>query len=91
MINWLRRKLHSFIFPPDEPSKQLATVTESSDIDMDHSLRFYVLVGQGGVIVQLRSYDNKRDRTNNTTYVIPEGEDIATRVGEIVSLEIMKS
>ena len=90
MINWIRRKLHNFIFPADVPSK-IATVSESSDIDMDHSLRFYVLVGQGGVIVQLRSYDNKRDRTNNTTYVIPEGEDIATRVGEIVSLEIMKS
>lgn len=90
MLNWLRRKLHSFIFPADVPSK-IATVSENSDIDMDQSLRFYVLVGQGGVIVQLRSYDNKRDRTNNTTYIIPEGEDIATRVGEIVSLEIMKS
>lgn len=90
MLNWLRRKLHNFIFPAQEAGK-IATVSESSDIDMDQSLRFYVLVGQGGVIVQLRSYDNKRDRTNNTTYIIPEGEDIATRVGEIVSLEIMKS
>ena len=90
MINWLRRKLYNFINQPREADKIMA-VSESSDIDMDHSLRFYVLVGQGGVIVQLRSYDNKRDRNNNTTYVIPEGEDIATRVGEIVSLEIMKS
>ena len=90
MLNWLRKKLHNFIFPAQEPNK-IATVSESSDIDMDQSLRFYVLVGQGGVIVQLRSYDNKRDRTNNTTYIIPEGEDIATRVGEILSLEIMKS
>lgn len=90
MLNWLRKKLHNFIFPAQEPNS-IATVSENSDIDMDQSLRFYVLVGQGGVIVQLRSYDNKRDRTNNTTYIIPEGEDIATRVGEIVSLEIMKS
>lgn len=90
MLDWLRRKLYNFINQPNQVSK-IATVSESSDIDMDHSLRFYVLVGQGGVIVQLRSYDNKRDRTNNTTYVIPEGEDIAARVGEIVSLEIMKS
>lgn len=90
MLNWIRNKLHNFIFPAQEPNK-IATVSESSDIDMDQSLRFYVLVGQGGVIIQLRSYDNKRDRTNNTTYIIPEGEDIAARVGEIVSLEIMKS
>ena len=45
----------------------------------------------GGTIVQIRSYDRKTDRSNFITHVIPDGENIAERVGQIVSLEILRS
>jgi hypothetical protein len=45
----------------------------------------------GGVIVQLRQYDRKTDRSNLSTHIITDGEDVADRIGQIVSLEMLRS
>ena len=44
----------------------------------------------GGRIVNVRRYDNKMDRNNSTTYVIPNGEDVGARVAKIINLELIK-
>jgi hypothetical protein len=62
----------------------------SHDIDFDNGFRFTVLPARGGTIVQLRSYNRKIDRNNESTHVIPEGESIAERIGQIVSLELLQ-
>ena len=46
---------------------------------------------QGGTIVQIRHYDRKTDRHNNITHIIPDGEDISERIGQIVSMELLRS
>ena len=88
MVNWLRNKLHNFIFPSDITSAGIK-VRESHEADID-GLRFTVMPARGGTIVQLRSYDSKRDQHEYATYVIPDGEDIAAEVGRIVSMELLK-
>jgi len=91
MINWLRRRLHNFIFEQDSNmSKPLATVRESHEPDID-GMRFTVMVAEGGTIIQMRTYDRRKDESNNKTYVIPDSEDdIAHRIGQIVALELIK-
>lgn len=59
-------------------------------IDVE-GLAFNVMPAQGGVIVQLRSYDRKTDRNNNSTHIIPEGADVAEHVGKIVAMELWKA
>ena len=54
-------------------------------------LSFNVMPAQGGTVVQIRNYDRRTDRNNSTTHVIPDGEDIATRIGHIVSMELLRS
>lgn len=91
MRNWLRNKLHNFIFPSDTaaiPSR--ASVRESNDVDIE-GMRFTVMPADGGTIVQMRTYDRRKDESNNKTYVIPEGEDdIAHRIGQIVAMELIR-
>lgn len=91
MKNWLRNKLHRFIYPQDEIKMSTVTASGDRDIDMDGSLRFNVLNCAGGVVLQLHKYDEKRDRRNNSTYIIPDGEPVAERIGQIVSMELLKS
>lgn len=92
MINWIRHKLHNFIFPSDSmavPSKG-ATIRESSDADIE-GMRFTVMPAEGGTIVQMRTYDRRKDESNTKTYVIPETEqDIAHRIGQIVAMELIR-
>ena len=89
MINWLRTKLHNFIFPQDIASAGLQ-VRESHEADIE-GLRFTVMPARGGTIVQLRNYDSKNDRHTYATYVIPDGEDISKEIGNIVSMELIRS
>ena len=44
----------------------------------------------GGRILNVRRYDDRKDRQDQQTYVIPNGEDIGERVAKIVNLEMFK-
>lgn len=92
MVNWIRRKLLNFLANHVEDSMKMpiATVRSHDGVDMDNSLRFNVLSCQGGIVVQLHKYDHKKDRSDNSTYVIPENEDVTQRIAEIVSMELLK-
>lgn len=93
MRNWLRTKLHNFIFPQDTRMNEakIAVSSTRDGVDMDNCLRFNVLSCQGGIVVQLHKYDHKRDRSDNSTYVIPEHEDVTQRIAQIVSMELLKN
>jgi hypothetical protein len=92
MKNWLRRKLHSFLYPDNEIKAATAgsIAIRNDDVEVD-GLRFSVMSANGGIIVQLRQYDRKTDRNNHSTYIITDDEDVAVRIGQIVSMELLKS
>jgi hypothetical protein len=90
MTNWLRNKLHNFIFPPPEPESKMV-VRETTEADIE-GMRFTVMPAEGGTIVQMRIYDRRKDESNNKTYVIPDTEeDIAHRIGQIIALELLRA
>lgn len=87
-INWLAKGQGNI-----KMSNGLAhdVIARDDSIDMDNALRFSVLSAHGGTVVQIRHYDKKTDRNSNITHVIPDGEDISTAIGHIVSMEILRS
>jgi len=44
----------------------------------------------GGRILNVRRYDDRKDRHDAATYVIPSGEDVGARVAKIINLELIK-
>lgn len=53
-------------------------------------INFELSSAVGGRILNVRRYDQRTDRHNQTTYVIPTGEDIGARVAKIINLELIK-
>jgi hypothetical protein len=53
-------------------------------------INFELSSAVGGRILNVRRYDTRTDRHNQTTYVIPTGEDIGQRVAKIINLELIK-
>lgn len=53
-------------------------------------ISFELTSAVGGRILNIRRYDERRDRHDNQTYVIPAGEDVGARVAKIVNLELIK-
>lgn len=92
MKNWLRKKIRNFVFPESEPEENLALVREDDDrIEESNTMKFTVTPARGGIIVQIRSYDSRRDETNYVTHVIHDDEHVSERVAEIVSMSLLRA
>lgn len=89
-MRWLQRKLRHWLQEQDSyPIDQPMVTIGCHSVDVE-GLSFNVMPATGGTIVQIRHYDRKTDRNNNITHVIPDGEDIAERIGQIVSMELLR-
>ena len=53
-------------------------------------ISFELTSAVGGRILNVRRYDDRKDRQDNQTYVIPSGEDVGSRVAKIINLELLK-
>ena len=53
-------------------------------------ITFELTSAVGGRILNVRRYDDRKDRHDQQTYVIPSGEDVGTRVAKILNLELIK-
>ena len=88
-MRWLSRKIRRWLDNSIELACEPAVVRASSGVDID-GISFNVMTANGGIILQTRQYDRKTDRNHYTTHIIRDDEDIATRVGQIVALELLR-
>ncbi len=56
----------------------------------ENRISFELTSAVGGKILNVRHYDDRKDRHETQTYVIPTGEDIGERVAKIINLEMFK-
>lgn len=89
MLNWMGAG-YMTVQADDECDLVTLADSRSGSVEVD-GLSFTVMSAQGGVIVQLRKYDDKTNRSNYSTHIIAEGQDVAEHVGKIVALELWKA
>lgn len=53
-------------------------------------ITFELSTAVGGRILNVRRYDDRKDRNESQTYVIPNGEDVGERVAKIINLEMFR-
>jgi hypothetical protein len=56
----------------------------------ENRITFELSSAVGGRILNVRHYDERKDRHETQTYVIPSGEDVGERVAKIINLELFK-
>jgi hypothetical protein len=75
----------------DEGSKMISALqVERGRPEGENRITFELSSAVGGKILNVRHYDERKDRHDHQTYVIPNGEDIGERVAKIVNLEMFK-
>ena len=68
-----------------------STVSISDDIDLARPIRFKVAAAEGGMIVEVQTYDSKKDRSITRHHIIPDDvEDKAAAIARIVSWEFLR-
>ena len=66
-------------------------VCVSDAIDLERPIRFKVAAAEGGMIVEVQTYDQKNDRSITKHHIIPdETEDKAAAIARIVSWEFLR-
>ena len=66
-----------------------ARLVSRDDIDSAPTINFSLSFAQGGKIITTSHYEPKTDRHNRTVHVIPDEDDFAERVKEIVFKECL--
>jgi hypothetical protein len=74
-------------FPSEKVSVDCGPDT---DVNMDNSIRFNVLPCNGGIVLEVRVFDRKTHEATTKTYLIPEGDPVAERIGQYVTMEMMQ-
>jgi hypothetical protein len=54
-------------------------------------MTFTLYSANGGHVVEYRSYDTKSDERINNLHIINSGEDMGERIGQIVTLELLRN
>ncbi len=67
-----------------------AAMIERGNPEGQDRITFELTSAVGGRILNVRRYDDRNDRHNSQTYVIPSGEDVGARVAKILNLELLK-
>jgi hypothetical protein len=65
-------------------------MVERSRAEGEGRITFELSNAVGGKILNVRHYDDRKDRHDSQTYVIPSGEDVGERVAKIINLEMFK-
>jgi hypothetical protein len=96
MKNWIRRKLHNFIFSNDNElveSKQhrrgALVSSRSSHID-SRGMNFTIHMANGGYVLEYSSYNEKTDRNDNTLHIINSDTDLGQGIAHIITLELLR-
>jgi len=99
MINWIRHKLHNFIFPQDttnevaesKPHRRGANlISRGSGLDSRGGLTFTIHMANGGYVLEYSTYNEKTDRHDNALHVITADTDLGQGIAHIITLEMLR-
>ena len=97
MKNWLRQKLHNFIFPQDSneivESKQHrrtnALISRGSHLD-SRGMNFTIHMANGGYVLEYSTYNEKTDRHDNALHIINSDTDLGQGIAHVITLEMLR-
>jgi hypothetical protein len=97
MINWLRHKLHNFIFSNENDVIESKTshrrgplaIARGSQLD-SRGMNFTIHMANGGYVLEYSSYNDKTDRHDNTLHIINSDTDLGQGIAHVITLEMLR-
>ena len=96
MTNWLRQKLHNFIFPQDCEVVETKThrgaralVSRGSQLD-SRGMNFTIHQANGGYVLEYSVYNEKTDRHEHALHIITSDTDLGQGLAHVITLELLR-
>lgn len=65
--------------------------TIESDRLSSDGIRFQVYRASGGFVIECRQYDRIKDRPINSIHIVTDDEDLGNKIGQIITMESLRS
>lgn len=98
-MKWIKRKLYHWVREANDEAnnyamkgmdQKVSAISDSGQVNDEPVLNFRIFSAQNGLILEFRNYDRKTDRSNVTTYIVGENEDVSDYVRQCLPMELMK-
>jgi hypothetical protein len=87
----LKQKIRNWLMnDPDDYYPGSISIDESSSPIDSNGFRLQVYKANGGVVVETKTYDRRKDENRNSLYVITEDKDLGEEIGKIITMENLK-
>lgn len=81
-----RKWLKNWIDQSDSQQLAINSLVKESDSISGEPLRLNVYSANGGMVIETRTYDRQKDRSNTNLYIVNDGADLGNEIGKILTM-----
>jgi hypothetical protein len=87
----LKQKIRNWLMTDQEDDYSVSIGIDDASPSIDsNGFKLQVYKANGGVVVETRNYDHRRDENRNSLYVITEDKDLGAEIGKIITMENLR-
>ena len=87
----LKQKIRNWLMNDQEDDYSVSIGIDESSPSIDSTgFKLQVYKANGGIVVETRNYDHRRDENRNSLYVITEDKDLGAEIGKIITMENLR-
>jgi hypothetical protein len=87
----LKQKIRNWLMEDQDDDYPVSIGIDEQCASLEsNGFRLQVYKANGGVVVETRNYDHRKDENRNSLYVITEDKDLGTEIGKIITMENLR-
>ena len=87
----LKQKIRNWLMTDQEDDYSVSIGIDDPSPSIDsNGFKLQVYKANGGVVVETRNYDHRKDENRNSLYVITEDKDLGAEIGKIITMENLR-
>jgi hypothetical protein len=87
----LKQKIRNWLMNDQEDDYSVPIGIDEQCTSLEsNGFRLQVYKANGGVVVETRNYDHRKDENRNSLYVITEDKDLGAEIGKIITMENLR-
>ena len=87
----LKQKIRNWLMDDSDDNYSVSIGIDDNCPSIDsNGFKLQVYKANGGVVVETRNYDHRRDENRNSLYVITEDKDLGAEIGKIITMENLR-
>jgi hypothetical protein len=83
--NWINQEEN--LVAAEKPTR----LVESTDIDSNQPMRITIHRAAGGMVIETRTYDRIKDRSNQNLHIVTHEQDLAEGLSKIITMESLRA